>query len=63
MVVRLANQVSRVGAGSATDVIFVMDSDEGEGMQSPQAEKEAKEELTALFSRKAPEGSQIANGF
>jgi len=62
MVVRLANQVSRAGGPKGWSV-FVLDEDSDEGTKTPQGEREAKkDELTALFSRKAPEGSQIANG-
>jgi hypothetical protein len=60
MVVRLSNQVSRAGAGTAAEEKFVIDEDSDEGAKTPQAEREAKkQELKALFLKKAPDGSQV----
>jgi hypothetical protein len=49
MVVRLANQVSRVGAGSATDVMFVIDSDEGEGRRLLKRKEKRRRSLRRCF--------------
>jgi len=69
LVARLSLQVGGAVAWTPTEDIFkiedVDDSDEDSdtGTERPGAEREAKKrELQALFSRKVPGGSQIANG-